>query len=319
MTIAKVTQIPRDGLRRKTLHMAQLTWVAFILLFLGVYVHQNWSAFSHLHWDMHLGWLSLALLCGLTRRFIGGIRWVMIINYDRKAIGLDTYVNYFRIYSMTNLSLYIPGYFTYFTHRTYMMKKEGVSPDRTILGLIYEMGIMLWTGLVIGSFAAFLLSEVLSPYFPLYLAALSILSLILFHPRTINQLLTTYCRIRHLPPQRIDIPFRWVLGFVGLSCLIWMLGGGVLFSVLNAFSTTTEYDYFFLLSSLGMAWSIGFVTPWAPSGLGIQEGLLVWFLSRYPVPLPFAAAITMRLVYLFEDVFWFTIALIFRKRGTDGL
>ena len=89
-----------------------------------------------------------------------------------------------------------------------------------------------------------------------------------------------------------------------------------MFCLLKALGADVTTDSLLHITSLfALSWVIGFLTPWAPSGLGIREGLLYWLLQSFvTAPLAMVAAVATRLITILEDVFWAVLSLLIRPK-----
>ena len=79
-------------------------------------------------------------------------------------------------------------------------------------------------------------------------------------------------------------------------------------------------NFFFIVGVSSLAGSIGILAVFAPSGLGVREGVLaVFFSALFPKEIVFVILILMRLVVTVVDLFFFLISkgifVIRKKRG----
>lgn len=126
-----------------------------------------------------------------------------------------------------------------------------------------------------------------------------------------------------------SVSFEETPGFASGLCLwlvtvaIWLLGGSVLYCVIRSAGVVVATgDVMLILSSSALAWTIGFLTPWAPSGLGVREGVLALVLKPLLVgPVLLYSMAGSRLATVAEDVLWTAILLRVptRERGDHRL
>ncbi|MGI6169374.1 MAG: hypothetical protein ACOYI4_06675 [Christensenellales bacterium] len=75
------------------------------------------------------------------------------------------------------------------------------------------------------------------------------------------------------------------------------------------------YDPFMLSGYYLIAWFIGFITPGAPSGIGIREYvMLLLFVPMFPQSVILAAMIVNRVISTLGDVFAYLITFVFHKK-----
>ncbi len=288
----------------RLIRVIQWLWVCLIIFVLIWYVNKHWSQFTDYNWHVRPVWLVAAAVAAALRKLLGGLRWVMIARYPETSASPREALGHLKTYFLSNMALYIPGNVWFIAGRLYMSKNQGVSVFKSSLGIGYEIVLNVWSGLLVGSFVGigFLVKDklTLAIIFCLFFG----LSLVLFSGKAVNLLLGIVQRLSKRPVVPVSIPFFWMTRVVFLSLASWLLLGMSLVCIINSLHAQAGADAVYVVSCLALAWVIGFCTPWAPAGMGIQEGLIIWFLRQYPAPVPFIAALGMRLLYVFEDVFW---------------
>jgi uncharacterized membrane protein YbhN (UPF0104 family) len=78
------------------------------------------------------------------------------------------------------------------------------------------------------------------------------------------------------------------------------------------------HDNLLLVASFSLAWVVGFVTPGAPGGLGVREGLLLLMLA--PVYSPASASvlvIALRIATTVGDSLSFASGFLILPKGKD--
>ena len=68
-------------------------------------------------------------------------------------------------------------------------------------------------------------------------------------------------------------------GALALSSCSWLVAGAAAWLVIESMSTEQAPGFFFLLGAYTFAWLIGFLVPFAPSGLGAREATLIALLA----------------------------------------
>ncbi len=291
----------------------QAFWLLIVFLFLVYYMRNNWNRFSEISWTVRWEWMALAFLAAAARRLIGGIRWVAIVLYPNGHWSRKSVTDHLAVYFISGLSIYIPGNVWFLANRIYMSHGKGLTVLRSTFSLIYEMGMSAWTGIALGAWIGISLFIESKYTLGFLMSIFFVLSLLLFHKRCVNYLMKKLFKVLNRPFSEVDVTVSWVARLLILSFSIWIVGGISLMCVLKALTAQQEVTFFYLVSALALAWTVGFFTPWAPSGLGVQEGFLIWFLRDYSSPVPLAAAICLRLLYVFEDLIWGSLSLIFER------
>ncbi|MBU2548675.1 MAG: flippase-like domain-containing protein [Proteobacteria bacterium] len=296
------------GIRRA----AQASWVVLIILFMSWYFHRHWTDFAQYSWSLDPWWALPALFFALVRRLLAGLRWPIIAFLDAGKIPLPLFWDHMRVFFLSNLASYLPGTVWYMASRIQQSKKRGHSILRTSVGLVFETGLLLWFGMMVG----ILTLDRLIPFPREVLVAGSVLmiviSLVVTHPKVAQAILRLLMRLLRQPVQPVHI--RWSLGLTMwlLSLGIYVAWGLCLFCLLKALGATVTIGRLLDITSLfALSWVIGFLTPWAPSGLGIREGLLYVMLQGIAAPpMAMVAAVATRIITILEDVFWAAVSLL---------
>ncbi|MCB9098310.1 MAG: hypothetical protein H6632_02135 [Anaerolineales bacterium] len=260
--------------------------------------------------------MLVALGWAVIRRFLGGIRWVLIALYNHKSYSWPDVADHLRVYFLSNLANYIPGSLWYMASRIQLSRKKGVSTLQTSMGLIYETWLLVWSGCMVGLYVAVIVFPQNRLNIFIFTSFMLILSLVTIHPKIINLILAHTLRFLKRPPMLLEVTFSWGLQLWLVSLAVWIAGGLSLFYLLKAFSPDLSLDNFvYVTSASALAWTIGFLTPWAPSGLGVRDGILVWLLEVVvAAPLAVAATVGARLMTVIEDLLWAAIVLFLWRK-----
>lgn len=100
-----------------------------------------------------------------------------------------------------------------------------------------------------------------------------------------------------------------------LYTILYLLLGLAVVVLAHVLFPRAPHDDWLLIASFSLAWIVGFVTPGAPAGLGVREGLLLLMLA--PVYSPAAASvlvIALRLATTLGDVLELTAGLLILPR-----
>lgn len=308
--------LPWHRIRR----VAQALWVVLIAAFVAYYLYENWTQLRQHEWRFVLHFCLIALLWGVIRKLIGGLRWVLIAMYDAPAIRWPEVQQHLRVYFLSSLATYLPGSLWYAASRIQMNRTRGVGTLRTSLGLIYESGLLVWSGALVGTYVCAAVFPEQRALIWLAVLVLAVGSVVFIHPRSLNALLRLVARALGRPVATLDIRFSRGLQLLALSIGLWISGGLSLFYVIRAIDPSLPLERLPLITSAAaLAWTLGFLAPWAPSGLGVREGLLVWLLETWmAAPVAVAASVGYRVVTLVEDVVWAGIVTLSRRgRSTN--
>lgn len=223
------------------------------------------------------------------------------------------------ILGITQLAKYVPGNVVQYLSRAGMSLSRGI-PARAlgvtitveiVLVISAAMAMGIGTGMwsVVGIAAVRHHGKSLMLVAGLLLAAIAILlTFRKFGPVLLHRLAPQHAHVLAgdlLPPRgmilRAFAIYLLVYACLGLSLVIlahWILPNAL-------------QDNWLLVASFSLAWVVGFVTPGAPAGLGVREGLLLLMLS--PVYSSAAASvlvIALRLATTLGDIVCFASGLL---------
>jgi len=104
-----------------------------------------------------------------------------------------------------------------------------------------------------------------------------------------------------------------------LYCAMY-LGMGIGLTLLAHFLLPgAPHDYWLLIAAFALAWVVGFVTPGAPGGLGVREGLMLLMLAPvYTAASAGVLVIALRIATTLGDVMILTVGVLVlpRHNGT---
>lgn len=253
----------------------------------------------------------------MLQRLLGGIRWILIVLHNREQRLRGAVLDQFKVYFVSNLGNYIPGSVWSIASRIQMNRTRGIRPLRTSIGIAYEMGLLVWSGCVVGSYVAvtwFSLGGWSSAGLVIILA---VLSLLIVHPTTVNLFLRYLLQMLKRPAGLVEVTFGWGIVLWLVSLAAWVSEGLSFFYLLKAFLPAVTISQLATLTSVyALAWTMGFLAVWAPSGLGVREGLMVWLLKTYvEAPLLVVVTVAHRMVNMVVDVVWAFLAFFLNRQG----
>ncbi len=225
------------------------------------------------------------------------------------------------IYSRANLSKYIPGNVMHFVSRNILGSDLKLSQKDMGLSSVFEVLlqiIVIFAFVIItaaGTFFSTIQTAIQNGQLDLFLFVLILAVLVI-----VIVLAAVYIIRRRkslsLRPQNLLISCLYYLVFCILNGLAFAI---VIYFTQNGLGS---YDIFTISGYYMLAWFLGFITPGAPSGLGIREYvLIVLFTPAYPQSEVLSMIIIMRMVSILGDVFLFLIVSIVNnilKRKQDS-
>jgi hypothetical protein len=279
-------------------------WILVMLAFLAWSVLANWKEFCAYSWQLHVGYLFLSVGFTLVRRLLGAVRWSHVLGaFSESKLSLGENL---RIYFITNLATYLPGSLWYIAGRVAMNKEKGVSAVTTSMAVLVETVLVLLTGALMGlpCLLVFVSEDSLLDW--RFLVGLVVAGLVAVHPKMLRLVLGFLSQLLNRKFEDVRATYWQMLGLMAESLLIWLAGGVSMFYLVKSLYPLLSGQVAGVVVSIAaLAWVTGFLTVFAPAGLGVREGMMAWLLGQYaPASVAGASALASRLVMSFEDVFW---------------
>ncbi len=293
-------------------YAASSVWILAVLIFVVMYLSKNYRQISQYQWDLNIYWLFLAFILAMLRRLVAAFRWAIILNYSESKAMLPSTISCFKPFFYSNLANYIPGSIWAVASRIELTRRQGIPIKQSAFSMAYELGLNLVLGLAVGIYA--LLKFTSFNYSSVALISISIvlLTTLLIYPKIWNVLFNILSNVFGLDIPKIEVyPTKnFVLWLVSIST--WLLGGISLFCLVKAVYLVFPWSQFILLiSASALGWTAGFLAVWAPSGLGVREGVTVGLLLNViPELILVAVVIVDRLLMLLVDLIWAGIFML---------
>ncbi|MGB4673891.1 MAG: lysylphosphatidylglycerol synthase domain-containing protein [Azovibrio sp.] len=225
------------------------------------------------------------------------------------------------IMGITQLAKYIPGNIGQHVGRTALSLAKGMSVGNYTGSVLIETVLAMLAGLFVGVLFALLsplsVSHILFEYRAILgMAAIPLALCALALPWIIHNL-KNFVRNRafssKLEKMNLTLPGcnAISLAFSGY-CINYALIGLGLWLISLAVGDGIKIDYFYLTSAFAFSWLIGFITPGAPAGIGVREGIMVLLLSGLASgDIVLLIVATMRIATIAGDGLVFIISAIY--------
>lgn len=269
-------------MRRKPIrYLKLLQWaiVVAIFFYLGKMVWDNWNQVKDASFTFEASPLILSTLIFAFSYFIQIWAWYLIT--VKLGIGLsasDTVKSWF----YSQLGKYLPGKVWLLLSRFYSYESKGKSKKAISLALYFETATVIGAAYLI-FLAAVILHGEKWPMSSLgqsgWLFPLLLLGLVSLHPRVLQKILNWALMRFKREPLSLTISYLDILWILFVCIISWIVGGmGFYFFVNSVYPVPPQY-ILFLTGALAMSSTVGLIALFAPSGLGVREGALVYLLS----------------------------------------
>ena len=223
--------------------------------------------------------LSLSFLFCILSIFLNAYSWKYIVKWFGEECQKNNLVSF---YVLTNILKYVPGGIWHFVERFNFIQKI-TNPHIAFYSTLIEPYFMLT-----GSFLLASLGVIFSPLYFFFMLPLVFLNRKLIYPvlKKLESFKGKALKVLRLskPNYQFDKGINIISFFPTKAFLLEV--GFVLskfigfYTCLNIFYTNHNLNIIFLLVIFSLSWSIGLIIPAAPSGLGVFEACLLFFVGR---------------------------------------
>lgn len=267
--------------------------VAIIFGFIGRSLALNWDELvaADLHFNVGLLLLSFAVLA--VWMLGQALVWHLLTITSGIRIPLPRAL---AAWFYSQLGKYVPGKVFLYLGRLHFYVREGRRAGPVTVAFGVETA---------GNFAAAILTVLVAgltlevPGFDQYrwlLVAGLAGFLVAFHPRLIGWLIAIVARVMRRRPFTVTMSYPQLLRYLGLYVGNWLVFGSALYLLVRSFYPLELSSILYLTGAFSFAAMMGIVALFAPSGLGVREGILALFLNQVmPTPVALVTALVSRI------------------------
>lgn len=286
-------------------------FLALVAIFLVAYLKSiEWDKLTALSVNWSL--IGDATIIGLLFLFLGAYIWRVILR-ALGTVSLPGYVTTTDVYARAWMGRYIPGTVTWIAGKVYLASQWGISKSRLSVASLLEGGAQV----AAFTFVAFMLLgfdtrlDVISPAAQMSLIGLGFLVLIILIPSVFNRLLHIgFSALRSkVVSDELKINNAAVSRAFGLYVAGALLTGAASFFVIWSIVPELHFsDIWFVIGTFCLAIVAGMAAPFAPSGLGIRDGIqLVLLTAIMPKEQALAATVLLRLWSVCLDIIFLAL------------
>lgn len=297
-----------DKGRRLVRTLLSTLLAAVILHYLGRSLARSWREAGVYHWSIDVPWLALSILLLALYFFLAPWLWKRVLRELGEEIGTGEAC---RVWYLSQLGKYVPGKIWFALGRIYLARRSGVSAVAASVSTILELMLV-----ILAALGVFMLSL---PFWPSALWAETFLVplavgvlLLLVHPRIFGVLLRLALRALRREPVTYRLTWAGLLTIAAGYAVTWLVYGAGIEVLLRAVRLEgaivpdgrgTFARVLFFSGAAGVAWAIGFLSFFTPSGLGVREATLSYLLaSQLPAPWPILLALAARIWMTFGEI-----------------
>jgi len=256
-------------------------WIAIAAIFgfLGRMVWKDWSQVKDASFTFDVFLLFMSTLIFAFSYFVQIWAWYLITLKLGVALSApDTLKSWF----YSQLGKYLPGKVWLLLSRFYFYGSKGKSKKSVSIALYFEMATMIGAACLI-FLAVLIFHKEKWSYCSWrqlgWLLPLVLLGFASLHPRVLQKI-SNWALVRFKrEPLSFSFSYADILWILFVCIISWMVGGvGFYFFVDSVYPVTPDHIPF-LTGALAISSTLGLIALFAPSGLGVREGALVYLLS----------------------------------------
>ena len=259
-----------------TIKLLKIAFLALLVYFCFQFFVPLWESLqlSERLGTISVPWILAAALFTLGYYVLGLLIWTVILRNLGSQPDLHMTM---RAYILSLLPKYIPGNIAAHGLRTQMAIKAGVPI------LVSMKSFILETIFALGTAAAISIPGTVY-YFPAALSTFSAWLVVVCALVLITVVAAKRFKLKNINELRLTAPDKNPTGYVHvffLYLLVWFVSGVAHWCLANALGVYGISRLPELTVAASAAWALGFVSVFAPAGLGVREAVLYFFVSNW--------------------------------------
>ncbi|MBI4995288.1 flippase-like domain-containing protein [Candidatus Peregrinibacteria bacterium] len=282
-------------IKKLTINLISILLVLAIFYFLGREFVHDWGKIKSYSFNFNFGLLTLSIVLYAITFFFLSLGLYLILKYFHKKIPFYENWLYFCI---TQPAKYIPGKIWMAVARMKFFKPHEIPNPITFLATGTESVLEIFAGAYI-SLVAILQTDLLGNSSFWGTIVVSAFGLLFLYPPVFYFFINLYLRIVRLPliEKHQRVSFLKIL-LLQIIYALAMAGFGISHLVfLQSFAPVASQYFPFLISIGSFSYVASMIALFAPSGLGVREG--IWFLA-----LKTLVASPVAIIYAFASRIW---------------
>ncbi len=257
-------------------------WVLILLIFayLGKMVRDHWNEIRGAAFTLKGSPFILGTALFALSYYVQMGAWYLITLKVGIALHFrETAATWF----YSQLGKYLPGKVWLMVGRFYLYRSKGKGTKEISLALYFETVTLLMAAVLISLIAlASAGMDSIHPgqkWFPVLLLALALFFLAL-HPRVLEKIINPILTLMGRTSLRLPMSYGDMFWVLLVNFLAWGMGGVGFYLFIDSIFAVPARDLLFVSGALAISSMAGLIAVFAPGGLGIREGVLVYLFSH---------------------------------------
>lgn len=264
-------------MKRKLFNLLKICILLIVFYFIIIFFIDNLNELNAFELHINFSYLILSNALFFIYVFISVLIWHFITIKVNCAISFkEAIVAWF--YSL--LGKYIPGKVLPLAARAYYYKQAGVSYKKITFCLFLESILHLLSLLFVVLFSLFFMKINGLEKYKLILLFTTAVSFVVIHPKILGIIINLVMKILKKDSIKLPLTYKSILEMLLLYILAWFIFGLSFFFLANSIYRVPTNYIFHIIGSFSLASLIGIISLFAPSGVGIREGVLILMLKH---------------------------------------
>lgn len=265
--------------------------ITLILFYLIRFLYKNWLAVATFNYQFKYTYLFTSMLFLFCFFLLRVWCWKLILGKMNIALRMGKCI---KVSFLSMMGKYLPGKVWLILGKVYLSGKEGVNSNEAFASVVMEVVLEIVASIFFFFFFLFSVLEqpLLSPKVVCSLAVIMIVGMIVLHPRVFYGLLNVF--LYKWKGEKIEkcMGYWDIIQLFALYNVIVLVQGTAFYLFVNSIYYVPLNNLLGLTGSLAVAGTLGTLSFFIPSGLGVREGVLALLLSTYVIS-PIAVLISL--------------------------
>lgn len=289
--------------------VSALIIIAFLFLFWKIY--QDKHIFTSFDWRFNSSSFVIMIFLLFLNYLSNIVAWHVLLKSLNQKI---SFKDDFKIWSLSSLTRFIPGKIWQYPERILMLSEAGVSNIISGTAILAEILFNLAFGTLV-----VLWSQINTNYRLIYLVLiLPIIFLFITNKFILTKLINVIKKIsgKNLTTlEQINFSYKYIPIIIISFLVRFIIPGGVLYYLINVLTPVNISLLPIFVGAFSFSWLIGYISVFAPAGLGVAEITLAEMLSFYlPFSIASTVAISFRVVNLITEAILVLLVFFYNSR-----
>ena len=260
----------------RILNIAKYAIILLIFFFIFRYLFQNFNSIKFSDLNFNIGFLLLSVLVYIVHILFNSVIWHVITVQNHCSVNLFESIK-LRIYA--DFGRYIPGKVFAYGILWFSYEKHKIPMKKIAVCSIQEFITTILAAVILSLFSIFASDiKILEPYKYIFLV-LALGCFIFLYPSILQLLMNIFFGIFKKEKIKLSTSFGKIIITMILFLLSWLVFGWAFYFFIISFYALPVHYYFFVTGAFAIATIIGAVSIFAPAGLGVREGVVIFTLS----------------------------------------